>query len=90
MARESQFSDKQNFTAHQNKDAHSQYRSPEQLTVHTLITKKGLMCSIIYILKQAAQHLLVCNNAPAHIRRHSPKAKEARTVEMSDDICYST
>ena len=50
----------------------SQYRSPEQLTVYTLITQNSLMCLIICILKQRAQYLLVWNNAPPHIRRLSP------------------
>ena len=51
----------------------SQYRSPEQLTVYTVITKNSLICLMIYIFEQRTQHLLVRNNAPPQIRRLSPK-----------------
>ena len=49
----------------------SQYWSPEQLTVYTVITNNSLICLMIYILKQIAQYLLVWNNAPPHIRKPS-------------------
>jgi len=61
MAHESQFSDKQKFHSAPKTKTPSQYRSPEQLTIYTLITKNSLMCLIIYILKQRVQHLLVWN-----------------------------
>jgi len=65
---ESQFSGKQKFHSTPNKDVQSVLKS-EQLTVYTVITKKSLICLMIYILKQRAQHLLVRNNAPPPIRK---------------------
>ena len=56
-----------NFTAHQNKDAQSVPKSWE-LTVFTVIAKNSLICLMIYILEQRAQHFLVWNNAPPRIR----------------------
>jgi len=40
------------FTAHQTK-THIQYRSPEHLTIYTVITKNSLFCLMIYILQQS-------------------------------------
>ena len=37
----------------------SQYQSPEQLTIYTVITRTNLIRLMIYIHKQRAQHLLV-------------------------------
>jgi ABC-type amino acid transport system permease subunit len=42
----------------------TQYRSPEQLTVYTVITKNSLMCLMIYVLKQRAQRLPILGNLP--------------------------
>jgi hypothetical protein len=56
-AHESQFSDKQKF--HSALPNNCQYRIPEQLTVYTVFTKNSLICLMIYILKQRAQHILV-------------------------------
>jgi len=42
-----------NFTAHQKKTP-IQYRSPEELTVYTVITKNSLIYLMIDILKQRA------------------------------------
>jgi len=70
-----------NFTAHQNKMP-TQYRSPEQLAVCTMITKNNLMCLMTYILKQRVLRLLVWNNAPPHIRRLSPIHLSAKPTVM--------
>jgi hypothetical protein len=58
-AHESQFSEKQKFHSEPKRKKPTQYRRPEQLTAYALITKKSLICLMIYILNQRAQHLLV-------------------------------
>jgi len=67
------FAISKDLTSHQNKDTHSvpptQYRSLEQLTVYNVIITNNLIRLMIYNLKQAAQHLLVRNNAPPHTRK---------------------
>jgi len=57
-----------NFTAHQNKTP-GQHWSPELLTFYAVITKNRLIYLMIYIFKQRAQHVLIWNNAPPHIRK---------------------
>jgi len=41
------------------------------MTVCNVITINNLICLIIYVLKQRAQHILVWNNATPHIRKPS-------------------
>ena len=48
----------------------SQYRSLEQLTLVTVISKNSLISLMIYILKHRMQHLLLWNNELPQIRKH--------------------
>ena len=47
-AYESQFSDKQKISHRTKKKTTTQYRSPEQLIVYTVITVNNLFCLMIY------------------------------------------
>jgi hypothetical protein len=53
---ELQFRDKQKFHG---APKQSQYRNLEQLAVYNVYAINNLMCLMIYILKDRAQHLLV-------------------------------